>query len=103
MIDLMSNSSKYFLEKTKQNGNLCSVVHVWKYKDAILWGAKVTKCVLPSSFYLETERFLNLLKKEVKKAVKDIVGEVNRLRSLSPLWEMAQEGVDISKIEWAHH
>ena len=39
----------------------------------------------------------------VKKAVKDIVGEVNRLRSLSPLWEMAQEGVDISKIEWAHH
>ena len=39
----------------------------------------------------------------VKKAVKDIVSEVNRLRSLSPLWEMAQEGVDISKIEWAHH
>ncbi len=40
---------------------------------------------------------------EVDKAVSDIVKEVNRLRSLSPLWEMAQEGVDISKIEWAEH
>jgi cysteine desulfurase len=40
---------------------------------------------------------------EVDKAVDDIVNEVNRLRSLSPLWEMAQEGVDISKIEWAEH
>ena len=29
--------------------------------------------------------------------------EVKRLRSLSPLWEMAQEGVDISKIKWASH
>ena len=40
---------------------------------------------------------------EVDKAVNDIVKEVNRLRSLSPLWEMAQEGIDISKIEWAEH
>ncbi|MDC3091341.1 IscS subfamily cysteine desulfurase [Rickettsiales bacterium] len=40
---------------------------------------------------------------EIEKAANDIVREVNRLRSLSPLWEMAQEGVDISKIEWAHH
>jgi len=40
---------------------------------------------------------------EIKKAANDIVREVIRLRSLSPLWEMAQEGVDISKIEWAHH
>ena len=40
---------------------------------------------------------------EIEKAANDIVREVIRLRSLSPLWEMAQEGVDISKIEWAHH
>ena len=40
---------------------------------------------------------------EVKYATDVIVKEVKRLRELSPLWEMAQEGVDISKIKWAHH
>ena len=39
----------------------------------------------------------------IKTAVKNIVNEVKRLRDLSPLWEMAQEGVDISKIKWAAH
>ena len=28
---------------------------------------------------------------------------VERLRELSPLWEMAQEGIDISSIQWTHH
>lgn len=41
--------------------------------------------------------------KDIRDAVKVIVNEVKRLRSLSPLWEMAQEGVDISKIKWASH
>jgi cysteine desulfurase len=41
--------------------------------------------------------------KDVDSAVKQIVSEVKRLRSLSPLWEMAQEGVDLSKIKWASH
>ena len=40
---------------------------------------------------------------DVKYATDVIVNEVKRLRELSPLWEMAQEGVDISKIKWAHH
>jgi cysteine desulfurase len=42
-------------------------------------------------------------KRDVKYGVKVIVDEVERLRALSPLWEMAQEGVDISKIKWAAH
>ena len=29
-----------------------------------------------------------------------IVDIVRRLRELSPLWEMHQEGIDISKIDW---
>ena len=33
--------------------------------------------------------------------VERIVSVVNRLRDMSPLWEMVQEGIDISKIEWA--
>ena len=40
---------------------------------------------------------------DIKYATETIVNEVKRLRELSPLWEMAQEGVDISKIKWAHH
>ncbi len=40
---------------------------------------------------------------DIEYATETIVNEVKRLRELSPLWEMAQEGVDISKIKWAHH
>jgi len=32
-----------------------------------------------------------------------IVEKVNKLRELSPLWEMHQEGIDLSTIEWAAH
>lgn len=40
---------------------------------------------------------------EVEYAINLIKSKVDKLRDLSPLWEMAQEGVDISKIEWAAH
>ncbi|CAG9462654.1 unnamed protein product [Pedinophyceae sp. YPF-701] len=40
---------------------------------------------------------------EVDEAVALTVQHVNRLRQLSPLWEMAQEGIDIKSIEWAQH
>jgi cysteine desulfurase len=40
---------------------------------------------------------------EVDYAVEKIATEVTRLRAMSPLWEMAQEGIDIKSIEWADH
>ncbi len=40
---------------------------------------------------------------EVDYAVEKITNEVTRLREMSPLWEMAQEGIDIKSIEWAEH
>jgi len=40
---------------------------------------------------------------EVDYAVDRIAGEVTRLRNMSPLWEMAQEGIDIKSIKWAEH
>jgi len=40
---------------------------------------------------------------EVDYAVETIATEVTRLRAMSPLWEMAQEGIDIKSIEWAEH
>jgi cysteine desulfurase len=32
-----------------------------------------------------------------------VVREVNRLREMSPLFEMAQQGIDLKTIEWAAH
>ena len=40
---------------------------------------------------------------EVDFAIETVRKHVNRLREMSPLWEMVQEGIDISKIEWAGH
>jgi cysteine desulfurase len=40
---------------------------------------------------------------EVDYVVKLVVDKVNRLRELSPLWEMHLEGVDLKSIEWAAH
>jgi cysteine desulfurase len=40
---------------------------------------------------------------DIDYAVEHIVQSVNRLRAMSPLWEMAQEGIDIKSIQWAEH
>jgi cysteine desulfurase len=39
---------------------------------------------------------------EIDHVVGLMVSSVTRLRELSPLWEMHQDGVDISKIEWTN-
>jgi cysteine desulfurase len=36
-------------------------------------------------------------------AVDTIKHNVAKLRDLSPLWEMFQDGVDLSTIQWAAH
>jgi cysteine desulfurase len=38
---------------------------------------------------------------EVDYTINRVNEAVNRLRELSPLWEMVQEGVDLSKVQWA--
>lgn len=40
---------------------------------------------------------------EIDFAIKLVKDNIKRLREMSPLWEMVQEGIDISKIEWAGH
>ena len=40
---------------------------------------------------------------EIDTAVDELVRHVTKLREMSPLWEMAQEGIDIKSIEWAAH
>ena len=40
---------------------------------------------------------------EVDFVVEAVVREVNRLREMSPLYEMAKEGVDLKSVTWATH
>ena len=40
---------------------------------------------------------------QVDYAAQKVCEAVNKLRVLSPLWDMYKDGVDISKIEWAAH
>ena len=41
--------------------------------------------------------------KEIDIATDYIIENVNRLRGMSPLWDMIQEGIDLSNIKWEHH
>lgn len=54
-----------------------------------------------SSLRLSLGRFST--EEEVDFAVDQIVKSVKKLRDLSPLYDMHNEGIDISKIEWAAH
>lgn len=40
---------------------------------------------------------------EVDFAIDLVASQVQKLRDMSPLWEMAQEGIDLKSIEWAAH
>lgn len=40
---------------------------------------------------------------DIEYAIERISKEVNRLRELSPLWDMAQAGIDLKSIKWAEH
>lgn len=39
---------------------------------------------------------------EVDYAIQVVIKSIDRLRELSPLWEMMQEGIDLKSINWAH-
>jgi cysteine desulfurase len=42
-------------------------------------------------------------KEDVDHTVKLVREKVEKLRDLSPLWDMYKEGIDISKVEWTAH
>ncbi|MBT5374186.1 MAG: IscS subfamily cysteine desulfurase [Rhodospirillaceae bacterium] len=67
----------------------------------VLRALGVTEDLAHTSLRLGLGRFTT--EKEVDAAVAEIVSNVQKLRELSPLWEMAQEGIDIKSIEWAAH
>lgn len=40
---------------------------------------------------------------QIDYTVEQVTNTVNKLREMSPLWEMYKEGIDLNTIEWAHH
>ena len=40
---------------------------------------------------------------QIDYTVEQVTNTVNKLREMSPLWEMFKEGIDLNTIEWAHH
>lgn len=40
---------------------------------------------------------------QIDYTIKAVSDTVNKLREMSPLWEMFKDGVDLNSIEWAHH
>lgn len=40
---------------------------------------------------------------QIDYTINQVTNTVNRLRDMSPLWEMHKEGVDVSKVEFTHH
>lgn len=40
---------------------------------------------------------------EIDSAIEIIKSRVKKLREMSPLWEMVQEGIDLKSIQWSHH
>ena len=40
---------------------------------------------------------------EVKFAAELIKSQIGKLREMSPLWEMFQDGIDLNTVEWAEH
>jgi len=57
--------------------------------------------VAHSSIRFGLGRFNN--EAEVDYVADKVIGIVQKLRELSPLYEMVKEGIDLSKIEWAAH
>ncbi|GAB5590058.1 cysteine desulfurase [Umbelopsis nana] len=40
---------------------------------------------------------------EIDYVINHVVGHVTKLRDMSPLWEMVQEGIDLKSIQWSQH
>lgn len=67
----------------------------------VLKGIGVTSDLAHTSLRFGLGRFTT--EEEVDYAIAKVIATVKKLRDLSPLYEMAKEGIDIRSIEWVAH
>ena len=67
----------------------------------VLKGLGVGDELAHSSLRLSLGRWTT--QEQVDHAIEEIVRAVQRLRQMSPLYDMHKEGIDLSKVEWANH
>jgi cysteine desulfurase len=67
----------------------------------VLKGLGVGDELAHSSLRLSLGRFTK--DADIEAAAASIVKAVRKLRELSPLYDMHNEGIDLSKVEWGHH
>jgi len=54
-----------------------------------------------SSLRMTIGRFTT--EEEIDYAIELVKRKIEKLRELSPLWEMHQEGIDLNTVQWAAH
>ncbi|MGD2107861.1 MAG: IscS subfamily cysteine desulfurase [Phycisphaerae bacterium] len=67
----------------------------------VLRGLGMGDDVAHSSIRFSLGRFTT--EEDIEITIEQVVHAVNHLRNMSPLFEMAQAGVDLSKVEWQSH
>jgi cysteine desulfurase len=67
----------------------------------VLHAMGVTDDAAHSSIRFGLGRFTT--EEEVDYVAKLVVDKVNKLREMSPLWEMHKEGIDLNTVQWAAH
>lgn len=67
----------------------------------VLRGLGVEEEIAHTSIRFGIGRFTTL--EEIEHAIKCIKKNVDRLRDLSPLWDMMKEGIDLKSVNWSNH
>ena len=74
---------------------------------ASLEGSYVLKAIGVSEDLAHTSLRLGIgrftTEQEIDRAADQIIAAVTKLREMSPLWEMVQEGIDVNSIQWSGH
>ena len=53
--------------------------------------------------FLDLKAQYHSIREEIDHAIAVVTGAIDKLREMSPLWEMVQEGVDLKTIQWDAH